>query len=189
MSATPGTISSPASASFTRTAVCALQRSAKRRVNSRGMCCTITIPGASGGSSIRSSAIASVPPVEAPTATMAGASPADVPRVAGRARAGSGSDRNRAFAASFTFSMISSAAVASHVVMSPWGLQMKSTAPRSSAWSVTSQASAVMPEIITTGNGDTRMRWSRSVSPSTRGMTTSRVTTSGRSATTFRWAM
>lgn len=40
----------------------------KARVSTSGMCCTMTIPGQSGGIAIRNSLSASVPPVDAPTA-------------------------------------------------------------------------------------------------------------------------
>ena len=43
--------------------------SAKAFVNFSGMCCTITIPGASAGSGANISRSASVPPVEAPIAS------------------------------------------------------------------------------------------------------------------------
>jgi hypothetical protein len=43
-------------------------RSANARVNNSGMCCTMTMPGQSGGMAVSTSRSASVPPVEAPMA-------------------------------------------------------------------------------------------------------------------------
>ena len=43
-------------------------RSANGVLKALGMCCAITMPGASGGMPIRNSLMASVPPVDAPTA-------------------------------------------------------------------------------------------------------------------------
>ena len=44
-------------------------RAANGPLNALGMCCVMTMPGASGGSRTSTSRIASVPPVEAPIAT------------------------------------------------------------------------------------------------------------------------
>ena len=68
MTAWPSTTGSPSAASFTRTAHVRSSRSAKARVNRSGMCWTMTIGGASAGMAPRNSRMASVPPVEAPTA-------------------------------------------------------------------------------------------------------------------------
>jgi hypothetical protein len=45
------------------------RRWAKAAVKTSGMCCTMAMPGASGGMASSISRSASVPPVEAPTAT------------------------------------------------------------------------------------------------------------------------
>lgn len=56
---------------------------------------------------------------------------------------------------------------------------MKSTAPSDSACSVVSAPRSVSEEIMTTGVGRRRMRFSRNTSPSIRGISTSSVITSG----------
>src|SRR5437899_1030572 len=68
MRACPGRTRSPSVASRTRTGQSPLQRSAKACVNRSGMCWTMTSPGASGRIAMRNCWIASVPPVDAPTA-------------------------------------------------------------------------------------------------------------------------
>src|SRR6056297_1806506 len=60
---------SPDFASRTVTWHVSFNLSAKDLVNCSGICWTIIIPGLSGGRSFNNFAIASVPPVEAPTAT------------------------------------------------------------------------------------------------------------------------
>ena len=59
------------------------------------------------------------------------------------------------------------------------GLATKSTAPSSSALSVTSAPRSVSVETITTGIGRRRIRRDRKSSPSMRGISTSSVMTSG----------
>ncbi len=68
MYAWPGRIGSLCSASFTLIWHRPFSRSANIFVKFSGMCCTITMPGQSTGMPTRNSRIASVPPVDAPTA-------------------------------------------------------------------------------------------------------------------------
>src|SRR3990172_2494764 len=70
MSAKPGIILSPSLASLTSIAQMEFNRSANDFVNNCGMCCTIKIPGAFGGICNNTSLSASVPPVDAPIATI-----------------------------------------------------------------------------------------------------------------------
>jgi len=65
------------------------------------------------------------------------------------------------------------------------GLVTKSTAPISSASSVTCAPSPVATEIITTGVGRSRIRLRRNLIPSIPGIDTSSVTTSGLSVRIF----
>ena len=69
--------------------------------------------------------------------------------------------------------------------MSILGFATKSIAPSSSARSVTSAPRCVSEETITTGIGRSRIRFSRNVRPSMRGISTSSVITSGLSALIF----
>ena len=66
--------------------------------------------------------------------------------------------------------------------MSILGLVTKSTAPSSRARSVVAAPFSVSDDTITTGIGRARMSFSRNESPSMRGISTSRVRTSGLSA-------
>ncbi len=137
---------------------------------------------------------ASVPPAEAPIAisrsvvrnfnvdTALGAATA-LP--AGRGAAGRSSARTLALAAALTLPMISSAYSSRPRATSSLGLEMKSTAPSASACSVVSAPRSVSEEIITTGVGRSRIRFSRNARPSMRGISTSRVITSGLSRLIF----
>ncbi len=175
---------SPSSASLTRTWQSVSSRCANERVKVSGMCCTMTMPGVSAGSGTRNSRSASVPPVEAPTAMTLcvllrsargaltggrGAAPA----------AGAASGRTRAAAATFTLWMISAASSTVPAATSTLGLLTKSMAPSSSARRVVSQPRSVSDETISTGIGWKRISFSRNESPSMRGISTSRVRTSG----------
>ena len=85
MSARPGRTRSPSAASFTSMRQRPFRRVAKAAVNPSGMCWTTTIPGPSAGIFWSSSVSASVPPVDAPTATMRSAgTPAPGPGRGGR---------------------------------------------------------------------------------------------------------
>ncbi len=108
ISATPGTTESPSWASLTLIRHSPSRRSANDFVNSSGMCCVMTIPGASGGMTARMCSMATVPPVEAPMATIwfvvraSGCSGAAGPlRLCRRCRR----PRTSAQAAAFTLSM------------------------------------------------------------------------------------
>jgi hypothetical protein len=77
------------------------------------------------------------------------------------------------------FSISSSAYSRIPAAIGPSGLRTKSTAPSSSACSVTSAPRSVSEDTITTGIGRSRMRLRKKVSPSMRGISTSSVSTSG----------
>src|SRR6185437_12776055 len=93
--------------------------------------------------------------------------------------------RGFAFAACLTLAQISSALSPKLDARSLLGLARKSTAPSSSARSVTSAPSVVSDDTITTGIGRSRIRFSRKVRPSMRGISTSSVSTSGSSCLIF----
>ena len=161
-------------------------------LNAAGMCCAMTTAGLSGGKPISISRIASVPPVEAPTAMMRSV----VHNMLLETTAGSiasaeffgGTDARiglatrattRAPAAARIFVRISSLNSASVPATSILGFETKSIAPSSSALSVISAPRSVSDDTITTGMGRSRIRFARNVRPSMRGISTSSVRTSG----------
>ncbi len=184
----PGSTRSPSLASLTRTWHSVSSRSAKARVKCSGMCCTTTMPGASAGRAVSTSRSASVPPVEAPRAiTLWVASKRSGP-AGGRARTAAGAGfgaRTRAWAAASTLATSSSASSMVPSRTSIRGLVTKSTAPSSRARSVVSAPRSVSDETMSTGMGRSRISFSRKVSPSIRGISTSSVSTSGCSRCTF----
>ena len=68
ISTCPGRARSPSAASLTRSGHAAANRSAKEGVNFAGMCWTMTVGGAPGGSAASSRVRAATPPVDAPNA-------------------------------------------------------------------------------------------------------------------------
>ncbi len=171
-------------------------RAANGPLNAAGMCWVTRIGGASGGIASSTTRTASVPPVEAPMAMIG--LPPRLPAVCARGstasaeRRGATSSlrtvvraRGRVRAASFTLSQISCAHSPKRLARSWSGLAKKSTAPISSARRVTSAPSTVSDDTITTGIGRSRIRFSRKVMPSMRGISTSRVSTSGLSCLIF----
>ena len=137
-------------------------RLAKARVNSSGMCCTITMPGASAGSASSSVFSASVPPVEAPITTTFSVVSAMAcvagERIASAVSLGSTvwlgpSERSRAAAAAFTASQSVMRESSRNCLVPRRGLVMISTAPYSSALSVLCAPSSARLEQITTGIG------------------------------------
>jgi len=92
-------------------------------------------------------------------------------------------------AAALTFAIRSWATSSMPARRSILGLAMKSTAPSSSARNVVSQPASVSELTITTGMGCPRISFSRNVSPSILGISTSRVSTSGFKALIFSRAM
>lgn len=142
------------------------------------MCWVIRIAGASAGIGSRNSRIASVPPVDAPTmnsfsletrGATSGCAPAG--RLVGRRRV--------ARAAPLIFSTISWPLSTRPRLRSSFGLVTKSTAPSSNACNVISDPRSVSDESMITGMGRRRMSLPRKSSPSIRGISTSRVSTSG----------
>src|SRR6476620_10803963 len=158
------------------------RRAAKERVNASGICCVTSTPGASHGSSIRTSLIASVPPVDAPMTMTFSVEPRR-----GAALCGAGTclgtagamRRGRAAAAARIFSVICAAYSRMPLAMPILGFGMKSTAPSSSARSVASEPRSVSVDIMMTGIGRKRMSFSRKSRPSIRGISMSSVITSG----------
>src|SRR5205809_1013089 len=131
MRAWPGLTRSPSFASRTRTGQSPLQRSAKACVNRSGMCWTMTSPGASGRIAMRNCWIASVPPVDAPTAIT------DAADGARRPVGASGSVRARA--AAFTAPSISETTSGIRRTSSREGIRTTPAAPSSRASSVISR--------------------------------------------------
>jgi hypothetical protein len=87
--------------------------------------------------------------------------------------------RRCALAAMRTLSVMSSASLRRPSATPIFGLATKSTAPSSSARSVTSAPRSVSVETITTGVGRRRISLPRKSMPSMRGISTSSVITSG----------
>ena len=114
-----------------------------------------------------------------PVAGLAGTLPAAATVPAGTRGA---ARRTWATAATRILSTIWLASSLSPLVTPTRGLATKSTAPNSSALSVTSAPCSVRVEIITTGMGRRRMRRPRKSMPSMRGISTSSVMTSGLSS-------
>ena len=91
----------------------------------------------------------------------------------------------RARAACLTFSTSTAPYSARPRATSMRGLATKSTAPSASASSVTAAPASVSEDTISTGIGRSRIRLRRKVRPSMRGISTSRVSTSGASCLIF----
>ena len=158
------------------------------------------MPGALAGRATRNSRSASVPPVEAPTATMISVVLAMAPCAAGGSMAsavsfGAGAFRlgatgsalarlgpRRARAALFTVSQISIACSARWSAAPIFGFRMTSTAPASRVCISVSEPSSISEEHITTGMGCWAISFLRKVMPSMRGISTSSVMTSGMSS-------
>src|SRR3989441_392643 len=175
MRACPGRTRSPSVASRTRTGQSPLQRSAKACVNRSGMCWTMTSPGASGRIAMRNRWIASVPPVDAPTAITDAADGA--PRPVGA----SGSVRARA--AAFTAPSISETTSGIRPTSSREGIRTTPAAPSSRASSVISRPFRVGGDTRTTGVCEARISRSSDGKPRRDRSATSSVSTSGRSRT------
>ncbi len=175
-----------ASATWMRHSV--LSRAAKLVVKPGGMCWVMTMAGASAGIGTSTSRIASVPPVEAPMKMIfsverrgSGAGAAVAAAATGVADAPLWRP-TRAQAATRILSTMSPASSLSPLLTPIRGLATKSTAPSSSARSVTSAPCSVRVETITTGIGRSRIRRERNSRPSMRGISTSSVITSGLSS-------
>ena len=110
-------------------------------------------------------------------ALSAGCRPRGRPALA-RTGLGRGAPR-RTLAAIFSLPISSSRKSAKRSPSAPLGLPMQSIAPSSSAFTVASAPSRVSVETIRTGIGRRVMIFSRKVSPSIRGISTSSVRTSG----------
>ena len=140
-------------ASHTRIAEQLSMRAANGPLKAAGMCWVIRIGGASGGIASSTTRIASVPPVEAPMAMIG--LPPRVPAACARGSTASADKRGATSslrtavrtrglapaAASFTLAQISCAPSSKVLARSLLGLAKKSTAPSSSARSVTSAPS------------------------------------------------
>src|SRR5882757_1845690 len=166
-------------------------RSANGPLKAAGMCCAMTMPGTSDGRWVRTSLMASVPPVDAPMAMIRSV----VAKCVGALRFGSTTPaswrsatfiaeastngRTWARAAILTLAMISCADSLMPCATSTVGLATKSTAPRARASSATAAPFCVSEEHMTTGMGRSRIRLRRNARPSMRGISTSRVSTSG----------
>jgi len=189
---------SPCVASFTVIWHRLFRRAAKLVVKPGGMCCVMTMAGASAGIWVSTSLMASVPPVDAPMAisfsvdtrpskvalltgglAAAGAPAASVPAGAAAAAAGLTMRCTWAVAAMRIFSTISLDSWVRPLATPTRGLETKSTAPSSSARMVTSAPRSVSVEIISTGMGRRRMMRPRKSMPSILGISMSRVITSG----------
>ena len=136
---------------------------------------------------VRTSLIASVPPVEAPMATI-------LYVLWARDRVAARRDFETVFglpsffttfaeAAAFTLAMIVEAMTSIPFVISISGLAMTSTAPASKAFIVVMAPSWVSELTITTGTGKCLISFPRKVMPSILGISTSRAITSGFSLT------
>jgi hypothetical protein len=179
--ATPGRSVSPSSASFTCMAQVSLRRLAKARENSGGMCCAMSVAGVDAGRRLSTAAMASVPPVEAPMATIVSGGSAEGAG-GGEAGRGAGSGpwrRTRAAAAARTF--CARPCRNSPTEYGPPGLASTSTAPVSSAWTAIRQEVWASELMTTTGSGWYCISLRRNVSPSMRGISISSVSTSGAS--------
>ena len=181
----PGSTLSPSSASFTCMRHEEFSRSAKVAVKPAGICCTTRMPGASAGKAGRMSARAGTPPVEAPmTITRSVVSPREactgstVKLTSLRAKC-----PTLTAAAAFTRSQISSSITGRPSVRPMVGLAMTSTAPASSASRVMRLPACVSELMTTVGIGIMGMNRLRKVTPSMRGISTSKVITSGCSST------
>ncbi len=197
MSARPGRTRSPSAASFTSMRQRPFRRVAKAAVNPSGMCWTTTIPGPSAGIFWSSSVSASVPPVDAPTATMRSAgTPAPGPgrggRTASAVRRGEAVSRRlptRASAAPRTASRKTTADSCRNSRMLILGFVTIASAPSSRARIARSVPSPVSAEHTTTGMGSSAMIRDRNVRPCMRGSSRSRTMTSGRCFAIFSMAM
>ena len=148
-----------------------------------GMCWTMTIPGIFAGSLVKTSLMASVPPVDAPIAiTLSVVSLRAEYESLGSLVCGLAL-WTFAFAAAFTFSIISAFISSIPSYMFECGFGTKSTAPASKASSVVLAPFWVSEETITTGVGMCVISFFKKVIPSILGISTSRHTTSGRSST------
>jgi len=199
MSARPRITESPFSASLTVILHISLSLAANEVVNFSGICCTMIIPGESRGNALRKVVSASVPPVDAPTATtysvvlimlilgdMGGITASA--EYLGSTICGSSLIRFlaiRACAAAFTASQILMRDSSKKVLVLTCGLVMMSTAPSSRAFIPVSVPFSVKLEMMTTGIGCWVMIFFRKVRPSIRGISTSRVITSGTSSAIF----
>src|SRR5450830_1878040 len=154
------------------------------------MCWVITIPGESAGRRVNISLMASVPPVDAPiqisfsvdtrpmevTGTRTGTGPPTAEAV----KEGAVTIRLIwAAAAIRIFSTICADNSLKPSATPILGLATKSTAPNSSAFIVTSAPRSVKVEIMTTGIGRKRISRPKKSMPSMRGISMSRVRTSG----------
>ena len=106
----------------------------------------------------------------APAAARTGGAATRLPAVGGR---------TRAIAAALIFSITTCATSGICSLRSSLGFVTKSTAPSSRARNVVAHPASVRDDTITTGMGCARMSFSRKASPSMRGISTSRVSTSG----------
>ncbi len=148
-----------------------------------GMCCTTTMPGTVAGRRPSTCLMASVPPVLAPMATILWVRSTEVMGAATMAEAVSpaGRARGRALAAARIFS--ASCSAISPTLKEPPGLDSTSTAPASMASRARRPPFWVREERMITGMGRCCISLRRKVRPSMRGISMSRVMTSGSSWT------
>src|SRR6266404_2269529 len=188
MSTRPGNARSPGSASLTDSSQISLSQWASIDVKLSGICCTITMPASiSGGIRGKRYRRAFGPPEDAPIAIRrpdpVPCPPAFAIFPAGAVETGPVSSDMFARAAAFTFE-ISSFAISARFAV-PVGLHTKSNAPFSSACIVRAAPRVVSELSMTTGVRCRETISASAVSPSIRGMSTSRVTTSGFSCSTL----
>ena len=157
----------------------------------------MTMPGVTRGSAVSTSSNASVPPVDVPMATTrsvvrssglpscaagriaSAVSLAATGTGAGAAAARAASRRTLAWLAARTAASSSAALSLRKSFRPSLGLVMIETAPAASAAIVVSAPFSVSVEQITTGVGRSAMIFLRKVMPSMRGISTSRMMTSG----------
>ena len=176
------------SASFTVMLHRLSSRLAKARVNSSGICCTITMPGVSAGRVSSRVFNASVPPVDAPITTTFSVVSA-MAWVAGERMASAVNLGSTVWLGRRMRSLVAAAALTAwqrvmrassrNCLVPSRGLVTISTAPYSRALKVLCAPSSARLEQITTGMGCWLMIFFRKVSPSMRGISISSVITSG----------
>jgi hypothetical protein len=154
-----------------------LSRRAKLRVKFSGMCCTISIAGALEGMAESTSRRASVPPVEVPIATILWVVRVRLRRCTCGRVSGLSSRSGEMRAAPLIFS--ASSRVMSPTVYDEPGLQSTSTAPAARASIARSPPRGVRLLTTITGRGWNFISLRRKVRPSMRGISMSRVSTSG----------
>ncbi len=185
--ARPGRTRSPSRASRTSRALIVFSRAAKAAVNFSGMCCTTTMPGTVTGKARNKTSRAWVPPVLVPTAMTfsvlfcrsRSAETGAAIVVSREAKRWGRIFRKLARAAAFTARIISGASFCKKSFSPVCGFWIICTAPAARASKVICAPVSARLEQIITGKGCSCMILRRKVTPSIRGISISKITTSG----------